>query len=332
MSRFDFYYGVEADQFSFYRIPKELFTNDYFRDMSTDAKLLYGLLLDRMSLSRKNGWFDDENRVYIIYKVAEIQEALNCGKNKAVALLKELEKYNLMLRVKIGFSKPDLIYVYNIFKQIDTENVHSDAENTCYAESAGFDFADTYTNNKNDISDLKIDAGFIKGQACPVTGFENQTNGGLKNKPHRFKNQTNGGLKNKPRGFENQTSVVYKSNPNKTNISYINNSYIDSSNNCSCSYIPDLQDIKNYINNNNYTFSPEYFYNYYAGRKWCLGNKPIDDFESLKAIMDNWQLKEKNKQQAVQAPKGAFNNYSQKIYTKGELEEIVRRKEGNWIP
>lgn len=299
MSKFDFYYGAEADQFSFYRIPKELFTNDYFRDMSTDAKLLYGLLLDRMSLSRKNGWFDDENRVYIIYKVAEIQEALNCGKNKAVALLKELEKYNLMLRVKIGFSKPDLIYVYNIFKQIDTENVHSDAENTCYAESAG---------------------------------FENQTNGGLKNKPHRFKNQTNGGLENKPRGFENQTSVVYKSNPNKTNISYINNSYIDFSNNCSCSYIPDLQDIKNYINNNNYTFSPEYFYNYYAGRKWCLGNKPIDDFESLKAIMDNWQLKERNKQQAVQAPKGAFNNYSQKIYTKEELEEIVRRKEGNWIP
>ena len=59
---FKYFYGTEADQFSFYRIPKALFTNECFKDLSSDAKILYGLMLDRMSLSIKNQWFDENNR------------------------------------------------------------------------------------------------------------------------------------------------------------------------------------------------------------------------------------------------------------------------------
>ena len=76
---FDYYYGDESSQFSFYRIPRQLITGDRFKRLSTDAKLLYGLLLDRMGLSAKNGWYDEAGRVYIYYTLDEIQEDLNCG-------------------------------------------------------------------------------------------------------------------------------------------------------------------------------------------------------------------------------------------------------------
>lgn len=88
---FKYFYGTEADQFSFYRIPKALFTNDCFKDLSSDAKILYGLMLDRMSLSIKNQWFDEENRAYIYFSIEDIMELLNCGRNKAVKSLQELD-------------------------------------------------------------------------------------------------------------------------------------------------------------------------------------------------------------------------------------------------
>ena len=74
--RFDYYYGVEAEQFSFYRVPRLLIKDERFKGLSSDAKLLYGLMLDRMSLSMKNGWLDDENRAYIIYTIDNIREDL----------------------------------------------------------------------------------------------------------------------------------------------------------------------------------------------------------------------------------------------------------------
>lgn len=69
---YDYYYGPESEQFAFYRIPKLLFEAERVRDISTDAKLLYGLMLDRMQLSAKNGWLDDNGRVYIYYTVKQI--------------------------------------------------------------------------------------------------------------------------------------------------------------------------------------------------------------------------------------------------------------------
>ena len=76
----DFYYGQEAEQFTFYRLPKALITDKRFKDVSNNAKLLYGLMLDRMGLSAKSGWFDENNRVYIKYAVKTIMEDLNCSK------------------------------------------------------------------------------------------------------------------------------------------------------------------------------------------------------------------------------------------------------------
>ena len=86
--KFDYFRGMEGEQYTFYRIPKVLFTAECFRSLSCEAKVLYGLLLDRMGLSIKNRWFDEEDRVYIIFTVEELAELLNCGTKKVVRLLK----------------------------------------------------------------------------------------------------------------------------------------------------------------------------------------------------------------------------------------------------
>ena len=91
-TEFDYYYGVEAEQFTFVRVPKVLFTDkEHFGGLSNEAKLLYGLLLERISLSRKNNQIDKHNRVYIIFPVEEIEESLDVGHEKALNLLKELD-------------------------------------------------------------------------------------------------------------------------------------------------------------------------------------------------------------------------------------------------
>lgn len=110
--QYDYFYGAQAEQFSFYRIPKALFTDTQFKDLSTDAKVLYGILLDRMSLSLKNHWLDEQNRVYIIFTLEEIMESLNCANQKATRLMVELEKkVGLIERKRQGLGKPCLIYV-----------------------------------------------------------------------------------------------------------------------------------------------------------------------------------------------------------------------------
>ena len=118
---FDYFYGQQAEQFSFYRIPKMLFTDDRFWNVSTDAKLLYGILLDRMNLSARNGWMDSAGRVYIIFTLEETMAALNCGDNKATKLYNELEKKcGLIERKRQGLGKPNLIYVKNFVSGVDS--------------------------------------------------------------------------------------------------------------------------------------------------------------------------------------------------------------------
>ena len=110
---FPYYRGYEAEQYAFYRIPKLLISDDRFRTISTDAKLLYGLMLDRMSLSIKNGWID---RVYIYFPVEEVMELMNCKSEKATRMLTELDSkkgIGLIERVRQGQGKPSIIYIKN---------------------------------------------------------------------------------------------------------------------------------------------------------------------------------------------------------------------------
>ena len=110
---FDYFYGQSGEMFSYFRVPKILFRDIKFKDLSTDAKTLYGILLDRMGLSVKNGWLDEQGRVYIIFPVQEVMDALGCADNKATKLFRELEKFGLIERKRRGLGKPNLIHVKN---------------------------------------------------------------------------------------------------------------------------------------------------------------------------------------------------------------------------
>ncbi len=114
----DYFYGQSGELFSYFRIPKALFQDSRFRQLSTDARTLYGILLDRMSLSAKNGWLDEQGRVYIIYTVREVQESLCCAEHKAVKLFRELEQADLIERKRRGLGRPSLIFVKNFSTEV----------------------------------------------------------------------------------------------------------------------------------------------------------------------------------------------------------------------
>ena len=130
----DYFYGQAGDLFSFYRIPKLLFQDSRFQPLSTDAKTLYGILLDRMSLSARNGWLDKAGRVFILFTIEDVKRALCCADNKATKLLQELEEFGLIERKRRGLGKPSLVYV----KNFSAESSKSIFQNRDFHDSGGF--------------------------------------------------------------------------------------------------------------------------------------------------------------------------------------------------
>ena len=128
----DYFYGQAGGLFSFFRIPKALFQEQQFQDLSTDAKTLYGILLDRMSLSVKNEWFDKKGRVFIIFTIEDVKSTLRCADNKATRLLRELEEFGLIERKRRGQGKPCLVYVKNFSAESSKESVKNrDNDDSC---------------------------------------------------------------------------------------------------------------------------------------------------------------------------------------------------------
>ena len=163
-----YYYGDESNQFSFFRIPRQLITGERFKHISTDAKLLYGLLLDRMGLSEQNGWYDENGRVYIYYTLREIQRNLNCGQDKAIKLLAELDQgCDLIDRVRQGQGLPTKIYV----KKCSSRKVSSTLKEN---GSQDFGNSDAQTS-ENQTSRLPIFGSLDLGKTESNYTEENQT-------------------------------------------------------------------------------------------------------------------------------------------------------------
>ena len=120
---YPYFKGLEADRYSFYRVPKALVKADLFQKMSGDAKLLYAVLLDRMSLSIKNGWQDKHGNAYIICTIEEVMDSIHCARQKAVKLLDELEQeFRLIERRRQGLGKPNLLYVKDLYAGLSQSN------------------------------------------------------------------------------------------------------------------------------------------------------------------------------------------------------------------
>lgn len=141
----DYFYGDEAEQYTFYRIPKVLFTDPAYRRISSDAKILYGLMLDRMGLSVRNGWLDDCQRVFIYFTLEDALEYLCCGHTKAVLLFGELDKNGLIERKKQGQGKPTKIYVKNFVRK--AEVLTSKKRKSKVPQTGSQDFQKTASNN-----------------------------------------------------------------------------------------------------------------------------------------------------------------------------------------
>ena len=205
----DYYYGIEADQFKFYRIPKLLITHPAFKGLSSDAKLAYGLMLDRMSLSISSGWMDDQNRAYIIYTIEQIAKDLDCGRDKAISVLAELDSkkgIGLLEKVRRGLGKPDIIYVKNFasIRDIDTDPEHEkELTNPCNSTEVG-----------------KTD--FKKSEMSTSRGRENRLQEIGKSDFKKSENQTSGSR-------ENRLQEVGESDPNNTDINNTDRSDTDMS-------------------------------------------------------------------------------------------------------
>ena len=164
---FDYFYGAQAEQFSFYRVPKVLFTREQFKQLSAEAKILYGIMLDKLDLSVKNKWVDEKGRVYIIYTIEQIMADMNCADQKATKLLDELEKKcGLIERKRQGLGKPNLIFVKNFITSVEgsmmvriqnRENHDSGAVNITtadYPKSRGINTNHNNTEN-SDINPIR---------------------------------------------------------------------------------------------------------------------------------------------------------------------------------
>ena len=209
----DYYYGIEAEQFSFYRVPRLLIKDERFKKLSSDAKLLYGLMLDRMSLSMKNEWFDDENRAYIIYTIDSIMEDLGCAKEKAVKVLAELDSVKgigLVEKVRRGLGKPDIIYVKNfasISEQMD-EKEPANADEITEVGKSNFKKSENRTSGSQKIKLQEVrKSNFRKS--------ENQTSGSSEIEPQEV-GESNPNYTNYNQTYMNQT------NYNHTEESYNN--------------------------------------------------------------------------------------------------------------
>ena len=142
---FDYYYGEEAEQFSFYRIPRMLIKDKRFKKLSSDAKILYGLMLDRMALSMKNGWIDEYNRVFIYYSIDDIMEDLGCSKPTCTKIMAELDNkkgIGLIEKKRQGQGKPDVIYVKNFvaFDLVENFSKKNQEETMPVSEVKNFEF------------------------------------------------------------------------------------------------------------------------------------------------------------------------------------------------
>ena len=202
--KFDYYYGIEAEQFSFYRVPRLLIKDERFKGLSSDAKLLYGLMLDRMSLSMKNGWLDDENRAYIIYTIDNIREDLGCSKEKAVKVLAELDAnkgIGLVEKIRRGLGKPDIIYVKNFIIQDEGRKEPLNADVSTEVGKTDFKRSEKPTSRSQEN----------RLQEVGKTDFS------------RSEKLTS-------RGRENQLQEVGETDPNYTNYNQTEHNYTDVSN------------------------------------------------------------------------------------------------------
>ena len=136
----------KTENYSFFQVPKMFFAEEKYKGISAEAILLFGLMLDRISLSRENGWIDDNGNVYIYYTIKDIKEVFGCSGAKAIQMLQELTDVDLIDRQRTGLCKPNVIYVKDFTRFQKTEFLNSNNQNSGMLKNRSPDFQKTETN------------------------------------------------------------------------------------------------------------------------------------------------------------------------------------------
>lgn len=228
---FDYYYGAQAEQFNFIRIPKSMIVDPMFADLSVNAKLLYGVLLDRMNLSMKNRWFDSENRVYIIYQNSEIMEDFNFSKKTAVRYLNELEDFGLVEKKRRGLGLPSLLYVKNFIvlqdhsepddtdfnDKTEYDNLSENMENFVGTEQETSRGVETYTSRSVDMETSKgVEQETLRGAGTYTSeSVDVETSKGVRQ-------VTSGGVKSTLQEVTEKEPLISKTNSSNTNMNNTN--------------------------------------------------------------------------------------------------------------
>ena len=228
---FDYYYGAQAEQFNFIRIPKAMIVDPMFADLSVNAKLLYGVLLDRMNLSMKNRWFDSENRVYIIYQISEIMEDFNFSKKTAVRYLNELEDFGLVEKKRRGLGLPSLLYVKNFIvlqdhsepddtdfnDKTEYDNLSENMENFVGTEQETSRGVETYTSRSVDMETSKgVEQETLRGAGTYTSeSVDVETSKGVRQ-------VTSGGVKSTLQEVTKRGPLISKTNSSNTNMNNTN--------------------------------------------------------------------------------------------------------------
>ena len=154
MNEIDFYKIKETLNNKYYQIPQELFVNRLYKEkLNSDSKILYAFLLDRLSLSQKNHWFDKEGRVYLIFTSEEVQNKLCLSEKTVTKAFKQLTDVNLIAEKRQGLGKPNLIYVgkiqhENINNFVDTENLPTINPNNIKTNIINIDYINPQNNER----------------------------------------------------------------------------------------------------------------------------------------------------------------------------------------
>ncbi|EJJ3721339.1 replication initiator protein A [Staphylococcus aureus] len=153
----------------FYQIPKVFFTSENYKNLTNDMKIAYAILRDRLNLSIKNNWVDEDGNIYFVYSNEKLMEILNCKKEKLTKIKKGLENDGLLIQKRRGLNKPNILYlmkpivterdIYKIEKEENDVELYGEKEvrksNTNDTDFNDIDFNDTENNDMNDLNDIK---------------------------------------------------------------------------------------------------------------------------------------------------------------------------------
>lgn len=154
------FYKTEVEKFQFYKMPKWLFEEPY-SELSSNAKLMYMMMFDRLALSIKNKWYDENERLYIYFTIEQFKDKLNISRQTVINCKKELIQHNLLEEVRQGFNKPNLLYItgLHITGLPEVENLDHGSQESRFLEVENLDAIKTNITKTNILR--------LNNQDCP---------------------------------------------------------------------------------------------------------------------------------------------------------------------